>query len=212
MKSEKIGFVEAVCTLLIITLSHLILTLPKTIIQSQGSSSILNILYVTVVASITIFIVTKLYKNFKGKDILDISDFLFGKVFKFIFGLIFIAYYIFAASLLIRNTAENLKSMYFYNTPIPLIALFLLFAAGFINKLGIKAVIKCNLIIVPAIILILLLVFLASSGNLTFERIFPVFGYGIQNTFVNGLGSIYAFAGISALFLIMPLLKDYNRF
>ena len=95
-----------------ITLSHLILTLPKTIIESQGTSSILNVLYVSIIALIIVFVITKLYKNFKGKDILDISEFLFGKFFQFIFGFIFIAYLIFVASLLVRNTSENLKSMY----------------------------------------------------------------------------------------------------
>lgn len=212
MNNEKIGFGEALCVLIIVTLSHLILTLPKTIIQSQGSSSILNIIYVSIVGLIIIFFITKLYKNFRGKDILDISSFLLGKWFKFIIGLAFIAYYIFAASLLVRNTSENLKTMYFHNTPIPFIVLFLLLAAGFINKLGPKAVIKCNLIIVPPIIVILVLLFLANSRNLSFTQVFPILGYGAKNTFVNGLSNIYVFSSVSFLFLLMPLLKDYKRF
>lgn len=212
MNNEKIGFGEALCILIIVTLSHLILTLPKTIIQSQGSSSILNIMYVSIIVLIIIFFITKLYKNFRGKDILDISSFLLGRWFKFIIGLAFIAYYIFAASLLVSNTSENLKTMYFHNTPISFIVLFLLLAAGFINKLGPKAVIKCNLIIVPPIIVILVLIFLANSRNLSFTQIFPILGYGAKNTFVNGLSNIYAFSSISFLFLIMPLLKDYKRF
>ncbi len=212
MNNEKIGFGEALCILIIVTLSHLILTLPKAIIQSQGSSSILNIMYVSIIVLIIIFFITKLYKNFRGKDILDISSFLLGRWFKFIIGLAFIAYYIFAASLLVSNTSENLKTMYFHNTPISFIVLFLLLAAGFINKLGPKAVIKCNLIIVPPIIVILVLIFLANSRNLSFTQVFPILGYGAKNTFVNGLSNIYAFSSISFLFLIMPLLKDYKRF
>ena len=212
MNNEKIGFGEALCILIIVTLSHLILTLPTTIIQSQGSSAILNIMYVSIIVLIIIFFITKLYKNFRGKDILDISSFLLGRWFKFIIGLAFIAYYIFAASLLVSNTSENLKTMYFHNTPISFIVLFLLLAAGFINKLGPKAVIKCNLIIVPPIIVILVLIFLANSRNLSFTQVFPILGYGAKNTFVNGLSNIYAFSSISFLFLIMPLLKDYKRF
>lgn len=212
MNNEKIGFGEALCILIIVTLSHLILTLPTTIIQSQGSSSILNIMYVSIIVLIIIFFITKLYKNFRGKDILDISSFLLGRWFKFIIGLAFIAYYIFAASLLVSNTSENLKTMYFHNTPISFIVLFLLLAAGFINKLSPKAVIKCNLIIVPPIIVILVLIFLANSRNLSFTQVFPILGYGAKNTFVNGLSNIYAFSSISFLFLIMPLLKDYKRF
>lgn len=212
MQNEKIGFGEALCILLIVTLSHLILTLPKSIIESQGSSSILNVIYISVLALLVVFILSKLYKNFKGQDILDISSFVFGKPFKFILGIVFIIYYMFIASLLIRNTSENIKTMYFQDTPIPYITLFLLLAAGFINKMGPKTVIKCNLIIVPSIILLLTLLFLISSNNLVFERIFPVFGYGIKNLFINGSGNLYAFSSISFLFFIMPLLKNYNRF
>lgn len=212
MENGKIGFGEALCIVLIVTLSHLILTLPKSIIESQGSSSILNVIYVFFIALIVISIITKLYKNFKGQDILDISGFVFGKAFKFILGFIFIIYYMFVASLLIRNTSENIKTMYFQDTPIPYITLFLLLAAGFINSLGPKTVIKCNLIIVPAIVIILFLLFLISSNNFIFERAFPILGYGAKNTFLNGLENLYAFSSISFLFFIMPLLKNYNSF
>ena len=212
MENQKIGFGEALCILLIVTLSHLILTLPKTIIETQGSASILNVIYVSILALFIIFIFTKLYKNFKGQDILDISGFVFGKPFKFILGFAFIIYYMFVASLLIRSTSENIKTMYFQNTPIPYITLVLLLAAGFINKLGPKTVIKCNLIIVPSIIIILALLFLISSNNFVFERIFPILGYGAKNLFLNGAGNLYAFGSISFLLFMMPLLKNYNGF
>lgn len=212
MQNEKIGFGEALCILLIVTLSHLILTLPKSIIESQGSSSILNVVYISVIAFIIVFILTKLYEHFKGQDILDISNYLFGKPLKFILGIVFIVYYMFVASLLIRNTSENIKTMYFQNTPIPYITLILLLAAGLINKMGPKTVIKCNLIIVPCIVIILILLFLISSNNFVIERIFPALGYGAKNLFLNGLGNLYAFSSISFLFFIMPLLKDYNTF
>ena len=212
MKNEKIGFSEALCILLIITISHLVLTLPKTLLGSQGSGALLNIIYVSILALLFIFILMKLYKNFKGLDILDISNFLFGKTFKFILGLAFIIYFMFVASLLIRNVSENIKTMYFQNTPIPFIMLFLLLAAGFINKLGIKTVIKCNLIIVPCITILLLLLISVNSVNFVTERIFPVFGYGIKNLFINGSSNIYAFGSIAFLFFLMPLLNSYEKF
>lgn len=212
MKNEKIGFGEALCILLIVTISHLVLTLPKTIIGTQGNGSILNILYVSVLALFFIFILTKLYKNFKGLDILDISNFVFGNFFKFIFGLTFIIYFSFIASLLIRNVSENIKTMYFPNTTIPFIMLFILLAAGFINKLGIKTVIKCNLIIVPCISALLLLLFSVNTVNFVPQRIYPIMGYGVKNLFINGSSNIYAFGSIAFLLFIMPLLKGYEKF
>ena len=102
--------------------------------------------------------------------------------------------------------------MYFPSTPIPLIMLFLLLATSFINRLGIKTVIKCNLIIVPCIIILLGILFLVNSENFVFERIFPILGYGVKNLFINGSTNIYAFSSIAFLFFIMPILKGYNSF
>lgn len=81
MDNTKIGFAEALCVLLIVILSHLILILPKIIIQSQGSASIINVIYISLLAIFFIFILNLLYKKFRGMDILDISNFLFRKDF-----------------------------------------------------------------------------------------------------------------------------------
>ena len=91
--NTKIGFSEALCVLLIIVISHLILTVPKIILKSQGSSSALNVIYITLIALFLVFIINLLYRNFKGMDILDISNYLFGKKFKFIVGIAYIAFF-----------------------------------------------------------------------------------------------------------------------
>lgn len=212
MDLNKIGFFEALCVLLIVILSHLILILPKIIIQSQSSASIINIIYVTLLAIFTIFILNLLFKKFKGMDILDISNYLLGKKFRFIIGMIYIAYLIFIASLLVRITAENLKTMYFQNTPTPYIVFFILLPVAFINRYNLKSIIKCNLIVVPLIVLSFIILFTLSSGNFVFERIFPILGYGPKNTFLIGATNIFCFGNILFLLLIMPHLKDYNQF
>lgn len=212
MDNTKIGFFEALCVLLIVILSHLILILPKIIIQSQGSASIINIIYVTLLAIFAVSILNLLYKKFKGMDILDISNFLLGKKFRFIIGMIYIIYLVFICSLLLRITTENLKTMYFQNTPTPYIVFFIVLAVGFINRYSLKSIIKCNLIIVPLIILSLIILFALSSGNFVFERVFPILGYSAKNTFLIGASNIFCFSNILFLFLIMPHLKDYKQF
>lgn len=208
----KIGFSESLYIILTIVLSHLTLLLPKIIIQSQGSATIINIIYVTLLALFLVFILNKLYKNFKGMDILDISGYLFGKTFKFIIGLIIIICFIFITSLLLRLTAENLKTMYFQNTPTPYIVFFILLAVGFINRYSLKSVIKCNLIIAPLIIISFIALLALSSSNFVIERIFPILGYGTKNTFLIGSSNLFCFGNLAFLFLLMPYLKDYNQF
>lgn len=210
--NNKIGFMEALSVLLIVVFAHLILLLPKIIIENQGTGSVINILYVTLLAIFAVFVLNKLYKNFKGMDILDVSNFLFGNKFKFAIGLIYITHIIFAASLLLRNTSENLKTTYFQNTPTPYIAFFMLVGVAYLNRFSLKTIIKCNLIIVPLIAVSFIILFILSSNNFIFERIFPILGYGSKNIFLNGSVNIFCFGNILFLLLIMPYLKDYNHF
>jgi len=210
--NSKIGFMEALSILMIVVFAHLILLLPKIIIEDQGTGSVVNIIYVTLLALFSVFILNLLYKKFKGMDILDISSFLFGKKFKFIVGLIYIAHAIFVASLLLRNTAENLKTTYFQNTPTPYIAFFMLVGVAYLNRFNLKTIIKCNLIIVPLITVSFIALFVLSADNFVFERVFPILGYGAENIFLKGSSNIFCFGNIFFLLLIMPYLKDYNQF
>ena len=212
MEKNKIGFGEALCILLIVVLSHIILTFPKTIIESQGTGSLLNIIYLTVLGVILLTFFIKLFKNFKGKDILDISDFLGGKSLKIILGIIFIIYLLFIASLLVRNTSESFRTMYLQNTPIPYLIFALLVGASYVNKLGPSTTIKANLIIVPGIFIVLLFMFIASSSNFSIGRLFPIMGYGAKNIFFNGFSNLYMFGGTIFFLFIMPMLQKPEQF
>ena len=210
--NNKIGFMEALSVSLIVVFAHLILLLPKIIIEDQGTGSIINVIYVSLLALFAVYILNILYKKFKGMDILDISNFLFGKKFRFIVGIIFIVHAIFVSSLLLRNTAENLKTTYFQNTPTPYIAFFMLVGVSYLSKFSLKTIIKCNLIIVPLIAVSFITLFALSSENFVWERVFPILGNGIENIFLSGSANIFCFGSIFFLLLIMPYLKDYNQF
>ena len=212
LDTEKIGFSEALCAVTIVMAAHLILLLPKYLIQSQGSASLINVIYITIISLLAIFTFNRLYKNFKGKDILDISKFLLGNHFRFIIGIIYIVYLLFVVSLCLRITAENLKSMYFHNTPTIFLLFFLLLAIGYVNRYGFKTVIKCNLIILPLIFIASAFLFALSIPNFTFERIFPILGNGFQNTFLTGAFNTFCFSNILLLFFMMPYLKEYHQF
>ena len=54
--NNKIGFMEALSILLIVVFAHLILLLPKIIIEDQGTGSIINIIYVTLLALFAIYV------------------------------------------------------------------------------------------------------------------------------------------------------------
>ena len=52
MNVTKIGSFEAIALLLIVSINHLLLNMPQTIIDTCGSASLLNTVYTTILAFI----------------------------------------------------------------------------------------------------------------------------------------------------------------
>ncbi|MCI9087322.1 MAG: hypothetical protein HFJ32_02015 [Clostridia bacterium] len=50
MSDKKIGNIEAIALIITIMVNHIILNLPKSIIQSTSSGAILNVLFISLVA------------------------------------------------------------------------------------------------------------------------------------------------------------------
>ena len=87
MLNSKIGTVEAIMLILTIVISHTILSLPKTILSTTKSATIINLLYVSLIAIFLAYVIYRLLKNFPGLDLIDISEFLGGKLLKNIIGM-----------------------------------------------------------------------------------------------------------------------------
>ncbi|MBO5479414.1 MAG: GerAB/ArcD/ProY family transporter [Clostridia bacterium] len=214
MTNSKLGTIEGIAFIVIIILNHIVLNLPKSLIDQCGSSTCLNLIYITILVFIFLTIMLKLWKPFGNSDILDISEFLGGKVLKVILGFLFILYFITISGTLLRNFSEMLKLVYFERTTICIILLFFLVTCVIANTFGFKAITKCNLIIVPIMLLNLLIAFFCIFSRFEIKRIFPIFGYGINQTFFSGMSNLFAFTGISYLYFLKPLLKkpeDFNK-
>ena len=90
MNLTKIGNLEAIALLLIVSTNHLLLNMPQTIIDTCGSASLLNIIYSTIlvfiIAYILLFLLFKygqgvaLCKKFEYLLRFDRFDFYFLKV------------------------------------------------------------------------------------------------------------------------------------
>ena len=80
MNVTKIGSFEAIALLLIVSINHLLLNMPQTIIDTCGSASLLNTVYTTILAFIIAYLILfLLFKKFPSCDILDVSNYLGGK-------------------------------------------------------------------------------------------------------------------------------------
>ena len=211
MSKSKIGTVEAIMLIITIIVTHTILSLPRDILSSQKSASILNLIYISIIAILVAFLIFKLLKNFPGLDIIDISEFVGGKLFKAIVGIIFITYFIVSSAILLRNFCESLKVIYYPMTNIVFIIALFVIAICIANRFDFSATLKTNLLIIPIVLVSIMLLFLANMNKFVPQRLFPILGEGMFNTFILGLGNLASFGGIAYLYFLPPLLKEPEK-
>lgn len=161
---------------------------------------------------IFLYIILKLFKNFSNSDIVDVAEFLGGKFLKIIIGILFISYFIIISATQLRNFCEILQLAYFPRVPISLLIIIFLVIGVISNKFGASSITRINLIVVPLVMINLLVAFFCVSIRFVPERIFPILGYGINETFFSGITNLFAFTGLSYIFFLQPLLKNSQKF
>lgn len=183
MKVNKISLIEAIALILIISINRLSIYLPQSILSSCGSSAILNIIYISIIAIVFTLIITKLFKRFANSDIIDVSEFIGGKFSKIFIGIALFIYILFFSSTLLREFVEIIHILYYSNISIFYLLAFFIIVCAISNLFGGKSIIRTNIIFCTIMVISLILSFSSVLPNITPQRVFPILGYGAYNTF-----------------------------
>ena len=208
MSSQKIGKIEAICLMLVITINEIVLNVPNIMILLSGSSTWLNAIYISLIAIGFSFLLCKLLAPFPNKDLLDISSYVGGKYLKIFVGSLFLIFFLFLAAISVRYLTSSIKIIYFNSSPIVFLLLFLILPAVIVNKLGLKSISGVNLTFIFIVIASLLFLLASSAKHFSFERLFPILGNGFNKTFILGITNIFAFTELAFLYFLPLLLKD----
>ena len=211
MENLKINTAEAISIVLGVFVTYTLVSLPRNLLETTKTSTIINIIYVGIIGILIAYLIYKLISKFPGNDIIDIAEYLGGKTFKTIIGILFIFYFIFSSSILLRNFCECLKIVYYPVTSLIFIILTFILTICIALRHNFSSIAKVNLLIIPLVIISIIFLFFANFRNFSFENIFPILGDGIFNTFITGLGNLGAFGGISLLYFIPPFLKEPEK-
>ena len=163
MENTKIGNKEVIALLVTITFNHTILNVTKTIVDTTTSASLLNILYIGIIAIIFTCMICYFLNKFPTFDLIDISNYLGGKVLKWIIGISFIAYFIFFAGILLNMFSSALQIIYFPQTKIFYIILLFIIGAFISCNLKYNAVYRVAIIIFPLLVISTLFLFFSDT-------------------------------------------------
>lgn len=208
MDNTKIGSKEAIALLVTIAFNHIIINMTKDIIDLTASASLLNILYIGIIAIIFTSIICYFLNKFPTFDLVDISNYLGGKFLKWVIGLLFIAYFIFFAGNLLHMFSTCLQIIYFPYTKQFYIALFFIISGICACIMRHNAIYRSTLIIFPFIVISTLFLFLSDIQFFNIEKMYPIFGNGLYTTFFTGITNMFAFQGLAYILFTPPLLKE----
>jgi hypothetical protein len=208
MEDTKIGNKEAIALLVTITFNHIIMNITKSIINLTESASLINILYISIITIIFTSLICYFHKKFPTLDLIDISEYLGGKLLKWIIGILFIGYFIFFAGNLLNMFSLCLEIIYFQLVKTKYIVALFVISAVIACTLRHNAIFRTTFIIFPFLIISTLFIFVGDFRYFIFEKMYPILGNGAYITFLAGLSNMFAFQGLAYIYLLPPKLKE----
>lgn len=209
---QKIGKFEAIALIIMVSMNQIFLNLSNIIIVNTGSSAWINVIVISIVSIIFCLLITKLFKSFPAHDIVDISEYLGKKTLKFIVGMLYMLFFIFISAVILRYLTNSLKLIYFEKSPLVFLLILFLIPVIFAVRLGIKPISRVNLIFIPIVLISMIIILFSTAKDFVPQRIFPIFGFGANETFLIGLTNIFTFSAFAYLYFLMPLLKNPEDF
>lgn len=212
MEKAKIGLLQGVSVIITVMISHIILNMPNHLISNTGPSTILNLVYVFIISVIIFYLASKVFEKFPNKDFIDICEYAGGKWLKNIFSIAICVYFLTISGFVIRTFAESLVLIYFPNIDLEIIVLAFVVITVIMNLLGFKAITRVTLMTFPIILVSMVIIFISSFSDFIPQRALPILGYGAYDTFVSGLGNIFAFSSMFITPFLIPYMGSGKNF
>lgn len=208
--NQTLTFGRKEATTLIINMicTKIFLNFTRVSAEIGGNASWLLVIYISALAFTGFFIISSLYKNFEGKDILDIGEHCFGNTGRIGVGMIVCLFLLFINSLVLREFAENMKTISLTTSPISFVILIFMTCMVVAAYFGIEAIVRLHAILVPIIAFGYVLIVVAVLPEIDMINIFPILGNGMGNIFGKGFFFLSSFSEFIILFLIAPFIKD----
>lgn len=211
-KNYKISENETLAIIIVITINKLILNIPFYIIQSVGSGTLVNIIYIGLIDFIFLLLILKLMNKFENQDIIDIAEFLGGNILKTIIAFISIGLLFLASYITILDFSNVLHTIYFSSFDLIYILLYFIIGILIANLSGLKSIASASTFISFFAIISIIITFLNTQSSFDITKITPLFGLDFKTTFLSGLSNTFAIYSLVYIYFFKPLLKHPENF
>lgn len=209
---NSLTFLEAISIIITITIAQIILDYPEYLIDTTGTGTIANLIFLSIILLLFCTVIAKIFKNFSNQDIIDISEFVGGKFLKFIIAIIFIIFLLLAATLAVSGFLYLIKTIYFENIPPLFVASIFIISILVASQKGFLSCKKIAIAFLGILIISIIALLFGDYGNFNTNNLIPFLGYNYKTTFQTGLTNVFIFNFIISYFFLMPLLSRKNDY
>ena len=190
----------------------MLLTYPRVLIVLSGNAAWINVLYVTLLA-ILIFGAIRLVYN-TDKNIISAAEDAGGNILRITVALIIFIVLCMNVLSLIRVFPEIIKLVLLEDTYEEIIGIVFVEVIALGAVFGIESIARVHELFIPIAAAVFIIFLLLLSPGSRLETIYPVFGKGFFDLFVNGISGLSLFADIIILNILLPYtqtLSDYKH-
>lgn len=205
------GVWGAVCLIINAVCSRVFLNFPRQIIEIAGSAAWMIVVYIFIIMMIFFSIMNKLFGKFEGKDIIDISEETMGTIGRVIVGLLIFLLLIAIGSIILREYAENMKTIALSDSPLGFVLSFFLIGMTVACFIGLEPIVRFHSLVVPLVAITFLFIVFGVLPYYDPSNFAPWLGNGVSKIFGGGFFSVSLFSPSLYLFLIPPFLKTHKN-
>ncbi|MGI6086186.1 MAG: GerAB/ArcD/ProY family transporter [Acetivibrionales bacterium] len=187
IKEGRFGYYEAISLITITIATKFFFTSPAMLVELVGTTG----WYMTIISALTaafaFMFLYLLLKRFPNKNIMEISDLVLGKWGGFLLSFIFGVFLIWTAGMSVREFTEVLKVYVLPESPPSFITASFVIVIVVLAYMGLETIARFAKFIIYVLGAGYVLVILLSSQNYMPRNLFPLLGYGLDKTIINGL-------------------------
>ena len=203
--SERISPAQASWMITSFILGSAILLIPQDLSAKAGRDAWVSMLLANLAGLGIIYLYSTLAFKFPGKNFIQYSEIILGKILGKAAGLAMIWMALELSSLVVRDFGIFFTATILPNTPILVINTLIVFLVVISVKSGLEVFARVNMVIVPPLLFFLVVLNIMAIPDIELKRLLPVMENGFKPVFRGALSPIgFPFAETALFTMIIP--------
>lgn len=211
LKEGNFGIFEAIWLISLSCCTKILLAYPRTVVELGGSAGWIIPLISGVSGFLGMVIIVLLLKRFPGQTIVEAGNSAAGPMIGSIAALLYAAFFIFSAAMVLREFCESIKIMSLPMTPFYVIIVSFMLVSAVSAYLGIEALSRMAIIIALSMFVIIVLIVALTMNKYNINYIFPLLGKGPKTLLLWGMIKSSNFSELLFAGLIVNSIGGYKH-